>query len=48
MILIFIWGGGPPSDVWAQIAATIFIIGLGSFLIWFGRVLLSIKKLIEK
>jgi hypothetical protein len=48
IIIIFIWNNGPPSDVWAQATATLVIIGLASFLVWFSNTLISIKKLIEK
>ncbi|MAZ41125.1 hypothetical protein CL654_03335 [bacterium] len=34
LVISFIWNSGPPSDVWAQAAGTIFIIGFGSFLLW--------------
>ena len=42
MVLVFIWGGGPPSPVWMQIAATLFVVGLASFLVWF---VVSVKEL---
>lgn len=38
LVLSFIWDG-PPAEVYFKIAATFFIIGLGSFLCWFVSVL---------
>ncbi len=34
LVLSFIWGG-PPSEIYFKTAATLFIIGLASFLCWF-------------
>jgi hypothetical protein len=35
LILFFVWNGGPPSPIYFQVAATLFIVGLTSFLVWF-------------
>ncbi|MFA7302568.1 MAG: hypothetical protein WC030_02365 [Candidatus Paceibacterota bacterium] len=35
LVLSFIWGGEPSSEVYVKIAATFFIVGLASFLCWF-------------
>lgn len=35
LVLFFIWNGGPPSQDFFRIAATLFVIGLASFLTWF-------------
>lgn len=43
LVLTFVWTGGPPAPIYFQIAATFFIVGLGSFLIWFSRVLYSLR-----
>jgi hypothetical protein len=43
LVLFFIWNDGPPSDVWMQAAATLFVIGLGSFLLWFVATILEIR-----
>ena len=34
LVLFLIWSGGPDNEVYFKIAATFFIIGLGSFLSW--------------
>ncbi len=39
LVLTFIWNGGPPAEIYAQIAATLFVVGLASFLIWFSMTL---------
>jgi len=44
LVLYFIWAGGPPAPVYAQVAASIFVIGLGSFLSWFVLVLYGLQR----
>lgn len=48
LVLFFIWVGGPPTPMWFQSAATLFVVGLASFLFWFISVLLSIRRAIEQ
>ncbi len=43
LVLSFIWGGDP-DDLYAHIAASLFIIGLGSFLFWFVSFFYNLKK----
>jgi len=38
LVLSFMWGG-PPAEEYFQIAATLFIVGLVSFLIWLVTIL---------
>lgn len=40
LVLFLIWNGGPPSEVWAQIAVSLFVIGLACFLVRFTLILL--------
>ncbi|OGG48906.1 hypothetical protein A3G63_01570 [Candidatus Kaiserbacteria bacterium RIFCSPLOWO2_12_FULL_52_8] len=35
LVLFFIWNSGPPSPLWFQSAASLFVIGLTAFLTWF-------------
>jgi hypothetical protein len=44
LVLVFVWAGGPPSDVYAQIAASCFVVGLGSFLTWLVRMLYTLHQ----
>ena len=44
LVIFFVWNDGPPAPIWAQSVATLFIIGLASFLIWFSIILLVIRK----
>jgi hypothetical protein len=46
-VLVFIWGGGPPSPIWAQFTATLFVSGLASFLTWFIKTVLEIARLLR-
>ena len=43
LVLSFVWGGGPAAQIYFQIAATFFIIGLGSFLCWLVTMLYSVR-----
>jgi len=42
LVLSFMWGGDP-SEVYFKIAATLFIVGLGSFLCWFVSMLYTLR-----
>ncbi len=42
LVLSFMWGG-PPSEVYFKVAATFFIVGLGSFLCWFVTMFYSLR-----
>lgn len=42
LVLSIIWGG-PPAEVYFRITATLFVVGLGSFLTWFSMMLYSIR-----
>jgi len=44
LVLFFIWHGGPPSPIWFQTAATFFVVGLASFLIWFVDVMKKLRR----
>ena len=44
LILTFVWLGGPPAQIYFQIAATLFVVGLGAFLIWFSMMLYSLRS----
>ncbi len=35
LVLILVWNGGPPAQIYFQVAASLFIIGLAAFLTWF-------------
>ncbi len=51
LILFLIWTGGPDTpdaEVPFKIAATFFIIGLGSFLFWFVTVLYSLRNFLRE
>ena len=47
LVLSFIWGGGPDSGVYFKIAATFFIVGLGSFLCWLVAILYSLRDFLR-
>ncbi|OGG47936.1 hypothetical protein A3D66_00840 [Candidatus Kaiserbacteria bacterium RIFCSPHIGHO2_02_FULL_50_9] len=34
LVLVFIWAGGPSSPLLFQVAASLFVVGLTSFLVW--------------
>lgn len=38
LVLSFIWNE-PSEEFWFQIAASLFIVGLAAFLVWFGLTL---------
>jgi hypothetical protein len=44
LVLTFVWRGVPPAQIYFQIAATLFVVGLGSFLIWFSTMLYSLRS----
>jgi len=44
LVLTFIWGNGPSAPIYFKIAATLFVIGLGSFLIWFSMTFYCLLK----
>ena len=44
LVLIFIWAGGPPAQIWFQIAASLFVLGLTAFLVWFSLSLLEFRN----
>lgn len=46
LVLSFIWGGDP-AEVYFKIAATLFITGLGSFLLWFVTMLYGLRDSIR-
>lgn len=51
LMIFLIWGGGPdePSlEVYFKIAATFFIIGLGSFLCWFVTMFYSLRSFLRE
>ena len=44
LIFFLVWNGGPPeSPLLFQSAASFFIVGLASFLLWFCATLLELK-----
>lgn len=47
LVLCFIWGG-PSAEVYFKIAATFFIVGLGSFLLWFVTMLYGLRGSFRK
>ena len=47
LVLCFIWGGGPAAPAYFNIAATFFVVGLGSFLCWFLAMLSSLRDLVR-
>ena len=51
LVLFIIWSGGPDTpdaEVPFKIAATLFILGLGSFLTWFSTMLYSLRDVLRK
>ena len=48
LVLLFVWAGGPPAQIYFQIAATFFIVGLGSFLFWFVTMLYTLRNFLRK
>jgi hypothetical protein len=44
LVLGMIWSKGDPIEPVPQIAATLFVLGLASFLLWFSSVLWDIRK----
>ncbi|OGG55355.1 hypothetical protein A3D62_02280 [Candidatus Kaiserbacteria bacterium RIFCSPHIGHO2_02_FULL_49_11] len=44
LVLFFIWAGGPPGERWMQTAATLFVVGLTFFLVWFTETLYRIRQ----
>ncbi len=43
LVLSIIWGG-PPAEVYFKITATLFIVGLASFLCWFVSMLCGLRS----
>jgi len=47
LVLSFMWGG-PPVEVYFKIAATLFIVGLASCLVWFVTILYRMYDALTK
>ncbi len=48
LILFSIWGNEKPPEVYFKIVATFFIVGLGSFSLWFVTVLYSLRDFLRE
>lgn len=51
LVLFIIWTGGPDSarpQIYFQTAATLFIVGLASFLTWFSIMLYSLRDFLNR
>jgi uncharacterized membrane protein len=48
-VISIIWSGGPDNfGIINQLAFTLFVVGLASFLVWLVTIILDIKDRIEK
>lgn len=47
LVLAIVWGPKPPMEILPQLAATAFVIGLSSFLLWGTRILLEIRDRVK-
>ena len=43
LVITFIWAGGPPDPIYGQIVATLFVVGLASFLTWLTLLLVDVR-----
>ena len=47
LVLTFVWGNGPSSELYFKIAATFFIVGLSAFLCWLVCMLYGMRRAIR-